>query len=61
MLHYAKLRKKILGAQGVEYPGFQVMGMIKGLFGVLKFRFREFWGRKIWQVFFGWLDLSRDF
>ena len=27
--------------------------------GVLNCRFRDFLGRKIWQVFFGWLDLSR--
>ena len=62
MLHYAKPKKTpILAAQGVEYPGFQVTGMIEGFLGALKFRFREFLGRKIWLVFFGWLDLSRDF
>ena len=26
-----------------------------------KFQLQGFLGRKIWQVFLGWLDLSRDF
>ena len=35
--------------------------MIEGLFWVWNFWFWDYFvGRKIWQVFFGWLDLSRD-
>ena len=35
------------------YSGFQVTGMIEGLFWVWNFRFREFfWVGKFWQVFF---------
>ena len=62
MLHYAKQTKKtpFLAAQG-EYFGFQVTGMIEGFVWVSNFRCREFLGTKIWQVVFGWLDLSRDF
>ena len=37
-------------------------GMIEGFFGEFEiFASGIFLGRKIWQVFFGWLDLSRDF
>ena len=41
-------------------------GIIEGFFffgggGVEIFHSGMFLGRKIWQVFFGWLDLSRDF
>ena len=35
--------------------------MSEGFFGGLKFSILFFLGKKIWQVFFGWLDLSRDF
>ena len=31
------------------------------LFGIEIFDSEIFLGEKIWQVFFGWLDLSRDF
>ena len=34
--------------------------MIKGFFWVWNFWLWDFLGGKIWQVFFGWLDLSRD-
>ena len=35
--------------------------MIEGLFWVWNFWFWDYFvGGKIWQVFFGWLDLSRD-
>ena len=34
------------------YSGFQVTGMIEGFFWVWNFRFRNFLGTKIWQVFF---------
>ena len=48
---------------GVGYFGFQVTGMIGGFFLGLKFSIQgsQFLGRKIWQIFFSWLDLSRDF
>ena len=37
-------------------------GMIEGFLGSEIFDSRNFWGRKIWQLFFGWLDLcTRDF
>ena len=35
------------------YLGFEVTGLIEGFFGVQNFRFRDFLGTKIWQVFFG--------
>ena len=35
--------------------------MIEGVFECEIFCSRIFFGRKIWQLFFGWLDLSRDF
>ena len=34
------------------YSEFQVMGMIEGFLWVWNFRFRDFLGRKIWEVFF---------
>ena len=40
---------------------FKWRGWSKDFLGVSNFRCREFLGRKIWQVFFWWLDLSRDF
>ena len=40
--------------------GFQVTGMIEGFFGFEIFDFGISLGTKFWQVFFGWLDLSRD-
>ena len=49
-----------------KYPGgnskSQAMGMTEGFWGGLKFSSPGFvLGRKFSQVFFGWLDLSRDF
>ena len=51
----------LLHSRGGGTSGFQVRGMIEGLFWVWNFWFwDDFVGGKIWQVFFGWLDLSRD-
>ena len=36
-------------------------GMIEGFFGFEIFDFGISLGTKFWQVFFGWLDLGRDF
>ena len=44
-------------SQGV----LQVTEMIKDFFEFKSFDSGIFLGRKIWQVFFGWLDFSRDF
>ena len=63
---YASVRKTnikttILVAPG-EYFGLQVTGMIEGFFGGLIFDSADVWvGKLIWQVFFRWFDLSRDF
>ena len=43
------------------YSGLKMMRMIKGFFRFEIFDSGIFLGRKIWQVFFGWLDLNRDF
>ena len=44
------------------YTGFQVTGMMEGsVFGFEIFDSGIFLGTKIWQVFFWYLDLSRDF
>ena len=47
--------------EGGGTPKFQETGTIEGLFWVEIFNSGIFSGWKIWQVFFGWLDLSRDF
>ena len=39
------------------YSGFQVTRMIEGFFWFEIFDSGIFLGRKIWQVFFGWLDV----
>ena len=39
------------------FPGFQVIGMIEGFLGFEIFNSRIFCGK----VYFGWLDLSRNF
>ena len=45
-----------------EYSGFQVTEMNRRILGGLKFPIPGlFGGRKIWQVFFGWLNLRGDF
>ena len=48
--------------RGKGYSGFQVTGLIEGFLGMWIFPFRNFLGKKIWQVFFGgWLYFSKDF
>ena len=47
--------------RGGGYLGFQVTGIIEGFFGFEIFNSGIFLGLKIQQVFFGQLDLSRDF
>ena len=37
---------------GGGYSGFQLTRMMQGVFWVWTFRFRVFWGRKIWQIYF---------
>ena len=46
---------------GKGYSGFQAQGWSKNFFGFEIFDSEIFWLRKIWQVFFWWLDLSRGF
>ena len=47
---------------GISTPDFKWQGWSKAFLGSEIFDCRIFWGRKIWQVFFGWLDLcTRDF
>ena len=41
------------GGGGGGYSGYQLTRMMQGVFWVWTFRFRVFWGRKIWQIYFG--------
>ena len=55
-----------MGGDGGGYFGFQVTGIIEGIFffwgGGLKFSIPGcFWVGKFAKYFFGWLDLSREF
>ena len=53
--------KQSRGRGGGGYSGFQVTGVIEGVFGFEIFNCGIFLGRKIWQLFLEWLVLDRDF
>ena len=51
-----------MGGGGDGHFGFQVTGVLGRFFLGLKFSIQgsQLLDRKIWQIFFSWLDLSRD-
>ena len=61
---YASVRKTNLKTTILVPPGVLRItsdGDDRRIFGGFNFRLRGCLGRKIWQVFFRWFDLSRDF